>query len=142
MAESFDGAAAKELGGSKIDAGLHRRFGLECASKDVSSREWLLANNSGRHQVFDIEFVLEGGDERHCPLCSLIFARLPNSRNLQPLLLHGTRASVVFEEHGTQERIFVRLRDEARNTWATYGRLREVTNLRGAYLARTRANDP
>lgn len=129
MAESFDGASAIELGGSKIDAGLHRRFGLECASKDASSREWLLANNSGRHQVFDIEFVLEGEDaEPHCPLCNLIFARLPKSRNLQPLLLHGTRASVVFEEHGTRERIFVRLRDAAQKTWATYGRLREVIN--------------
>jgi hypothetical protein len=129
MAESFDGAFAKEPGGSNIDAGLHQRFGLECASKDISAREWLLANNSGRHQVFDIEFVIEGEDaNQHCPLCNLIFARLPKSRNLQPLLLHGTRASVVFEEHGSQERIFVRLRDEAQKTWATYGRLREVTN--------------
>jgi hypothetical protein len=110
------------------DAGLHTRFGLECASRDVAVREWALEGRSGRHDIFDIEFVVEeGADSGQCPLCNLILARLPCSRNLRPALLHGTRASVVFEEHGSQERIFVRIFDKKWKTWITFGRIREVS---------------
>lgn len=118
----------KESGEPDGDGGLHRRFGLECVSKDVAVREWVLTDNSGRHDIFDIEFVVEEGEgaKQRCSLCNLIFARLPYSRNLRPTLLHGTQASVVFEEHGTQERIFVRLFDKKREAWTTYGRIREV----------------
>ncbi len=129
MAKPVNRASAKELKEPNSDGGLHRRFGLECASKDVAVREWVLADNSGRHDIFDIEFVVEEGEgaKGRCSLCNLIFARLPCSRNLRPALLHGTQASVVFEEHGARERIFVRLFDRKRETWTTYGRIREVS---------------
>src|ERR1700761_9354639 len=113
MDKPLSRAPTKELDGSTTDAGLHRRFGLECSSRDVSIREWVL--DKSRHNIFDIEFVVEEGEGAiKCPLCRLIFARLPCSRNLRPALLHGTQASVVFEEHGSQERIFVRLFDQKR----------------------------
>jgi hypothetical protein len=128
MAKPVKRASSNEPGGSNIDTGLHRRFGLECASRDVSVREWVLEDKSGRHDIFDIEFVVEEGEgAKKCPLCNLIFARLPCSRNLRPALLHGTQASVVFEEHGSQERIFVRLFDKKREAWTTYGRIRKVS---------------
>jgi hypothetical protein len=121
-------ASATGTDRSSIVTGLHRRFGLQCASRDVSVREWVLEDKSGRHDIFDIEFVVEeGAGASKCPLCNLIFARLPYSRNLRPALLHGTQASVVFEEHGSQERIFVRIFDKKRGTWSTYGRIREVS---------------
>jgi hypothetical protein len=128
MAKPVKKASVKESGESSSDGGLHRLFGLECASKDVSVRQWVPADKSGRHDIFDIEFVFDEGEhaKQQCALCNLIFARLPCSRNLHPILLHGTQASVVFEEHGIQERIFVRLFDKTRQTWTTYGRIREV----------------
>jgi hypothetical protein len=136
MARPPKRTSATELGGCNRDAGLHEQLGLECASRDVSVREWVLAGNSGRHEIFDIEFTIEEGvgAKEHCALCKLIFARLPCSRNLHPKSLHGTQASVVLEEHGARKRMFVRLFDRKRDTWTTYGRIREVSKWFGRFV--------